>query len=144
MSSGKVRLRHVAAFSGSRKISTAGAFMVRISLGRLHELHAEDLMVVVGDCPTGVDRVVRDYCKSRGIDVLCGLANWNLLGRRAGPRRNSAMVEVVVALKKAGWSASAHAFPSLESRGTRNFIGLCQVSTLEIEVMWVDGGDALS
>lgn len=45
----------------------------------------------VGDCPTGLDRMVREMIPSTHIDVHC--ASWELHGKAAGPIRNRAMLE---------------------------------------------------
>ena len=52
----------------------------------------EQLVVLVGDCPTGADAMVREWCEAKGVIYLLGVAPWNQQGKRAGPRRNLAMV----------------------------------------------------
>jgi hypothetical protein len=49
------------------------------------------LLVVVGDCPTGVDAITRDACDAWGLCVQAYVADWSV-GRRAGPERNGRMV----------------------------------------------------
>lgn len=53
--------------------------------------------VIVGDCPTGIDLHVRDWCHDRKIiDPTFGYtvfeADWNQFGLSAGPKRNREMV----------------------------------------------------
>ncbi len=45
----------------------------------------------VGDCPTGLDRMVREMIPCTHIDVH--RASWTLHGKAAGPIRNRAMLE---------------------------------------------------
>lgn len=60
---------------------------------RVREAWAFDrLLVVVGDCPTGVDAIVRDACEAWGLHVKVYVADWHEFGRRAGPYRNGQMV----------------------------------------------------
>lgn len=49
------------------------------------------LLVVVGDCPTGVDAITREACETWGLQVKVYEADWDE-GRRAGPVRNGRMV----------------------------------------------------
>jgi len=48
---------------------------------------------IVGDCKTGIDKCVRDWCKDRGHEVKVYAADWDTHGRAAGPIRNKAMVK---------------------------------------------------
>lgn len=50
-----------------------------------------DAHIIVGDCPTGADAIVRDHWPSEQTSVH--FANWSLLGRAAGARRNQEMVD---------------------------------------------------
>lgn len=50
------------------------------------------LLVVVGDCPTGVDAITREACETWGLAVKVYEAAWAREGRRAGPVRNGRMV----------------------------------------------------
>lgn len=45
----------------------------------------------VGDCPTGLDRVVREIIPATHVDVHH--ASWTLYGKAAGPIRNRTMLE---------------------------------------------------
>jgi len=67
--------------------------------------------VHVGDCPTGVDKFVRDYCSADRVKVFA--ADWTR-GQSAGPIRNGRMLkgcEILIA-----FPGAAH------SPGTRNAI----------------------
>lgn len=55
------------------------------------------VVVVHGDCPTGADRIARDWAERRNADGWRvehepHPADWNSLGRGAGFARNAAMV----------------------------------------------------
>lgn len=51
--------------------------------------------LVVGDCPTGADRIARDWYLETPTCRRCLTfdANWKVYGKRAGPIRNQAMVD---------------------------------------------------
>lgn len=70
--------------------------------------------VHVGDCPTGLDRTVRDFCKSKRIPVRIYEADWKTHGKAAGPIRNRHMVEM------AGPDAVVIAFPG--GKGTESCV----------------------
>ncbi|TVZ01226.1 DUF2493 domain-containing protein [Trebonia kvetii] len=48
--------------------------------------------IVVGDCPTGADRLADQWALEREVDVERHRAAWNTYGRAAGPIRNLQMV----------------------------------------------------
>lgn len=69
--------------------------------------------VYVGDCPTGIDRYVLNYCEfSDGFRMF--RADWNKHGKAAGPIRNREMLEA------AGKDAIVIAFPG--GRDTENCV----------------------
>lgn len=75
------------------------------------------LVLVHGDCPTGADRIVRDFVEAHPVAVSQGHlgqepypADWSG-GHRAGPRRNLAMVDLGADL--------CLAYPRGVSKGTR-------------------------
>jgi hypothetical protein len=80
-------------------------------------------LVIVGDCPTGVDPMARAEakCGTGGPrDLMVFDADWDALGKRAGPMRNKDMVRAAIELSQypphhdvRGW-----AFPGPKSRGT--------------------------
>lgn len=49
--------------------------------------------VLVGDCPTGVDKWVRDWTTDYGIPCQVYKADWEREGKKAGPLRNQWMVD---------------------------------------------------
>jgi len=48
-----------------------------------------DFVVIVGCCPTGLDKMVRDFFKEEAVVFE---ADWHKYGRAAGPLRNKAML----------------------------------------------------
>jgi len=69
-------------------------------------------VLVVGDCPTGVDKIARDCWEFQGLPVEVHKADWNKHGKAAGPIRNQEMVDSGIDL--------GAAFILGESRGTRD------------------------
>lgn len=70
--------------------------------------------LVVGDCPTGVDRIAREYGQDVGCRIEVMMADWENQGKAAGPMRNQAIVD-----RLRGRAGSyLLAFPGPESRGT--------------------------
>lgn len=55
-----------------------------------HTLASDTL--VVGDCPTGADRIATDRWREFGGHLEVHRADWSRWGRAAGPRRNLDMV----------------------------------------------------
>lgn len=49
--------------------------------------------VFVGDCPTGVDKIVSDWCNDNKVDHKIFVADWDKFGKHAGPLRNREMLE---------------------------------------------------
>lgn len=103
--------------TGARDTAPAQDAYVRGKLAELQEadraLHGDRLMIVVdGRCPTGgVDRAAQKWAeRTDGVESEGHPAKWKQLGDRAGPARNTEMVQL-----------GAHivlAFPGQWSRGT--------------------------
>lgn len=62
-------------------------------LDSLMRIHGDNLIVVHGDCPTGVDRAFREACENRKVTHEPHPADWAKHGKSAGPRRNQQMVD---------------------------------------------------
>lgn len=72
--------------TGSRTISVRD----QESISRVFDLLGYSLpQIVVGDCPTGVDRLARE----KFLEAEVHRADWDTHGRAAGPIRNQAMVD---------------------------------------------------
>ena len=114
----------IAVFTGTRQNTDEGTAAVRAKLYSLQVQHHDELSVLVGDCPTGIDAHVRLYCKERGIDYATFNANWEYHKKRAGPRRNTFMVQIAVNLKIAGAPVRVfyYAPPGVKCAGTRNCV----------------------
>ena len=50
-----------------------------------------DLHFILGDCPTGLDKIARDICEEFCISNEVYTADWGI-GKGAGPERNARMV----------------------------------------------------
>lgn len=86
-------------------------------------------LVIVGDCPTGVDAVARG-CSWWSVEPFA--ADWNRFGKAAGPKRNRVMVLVADAYRHEH-HVETLAFPAGESRGTRNCIALAKGQGLQVK-----------
>jgi len=115
--------------------------------GTREELSAEDRAMVldliapyaerasaigVGDCPTGIDALVREAYP----EALFFTAAWGALGNRAGPERNGRMV---------AWAAEVPgsvllAFPGPSSRGTWDCVRQARAAGLSVLIKRVGGG----
>jgi len=49
-------------------------------------------VVVLGCCPTGVDKYALDWCLESGTFFWLFNADWDKYGKMAGPRRNAEMI----------------------------------------------------
>jgi hypothetical protein len=55
-------------------------------------LQGREPVLVVGDCPTGADRIAYRWATAARVPTDVHIANWRDYGKAAGPRRNIAMV----------------------------------------------------
>lgn len=86
--------------------------------------------VVVSGGARGVDTFAEVAAKARGLDTLIFHADWERLGRRAGPIRNERIIAHADRLV-AFWNGS--------SRGTLNSLVLANRASLPIEIYGADG-----
>ncbi|MEW2415330.1 SLOG family protein [Streptomyces sp. NPDC046866] len=74
--------------------------------------HTRDLWLVVGDCPTGADRIAYQWATTAMVPIDAHIADWTTHGKAAGPIRNAAMVrsgaDVVLAFIKDGSRGASH------------------------------------
>jgi hypothetical protein len=109
--------------------------LARKIIGRLVARHgANDLVIVHGDCPTGVDAAFDKAAYEGIIEVERFPANWAELGKAAGPRRNAMMVAT-----GPDFAIACHR-DLLSSKGTLGCVKLCWEA--EIPVWLVDAEDA--
>jgi hypothetical protein len=70
-----------------------GEFADRVVTGLLAK-HGPGLVIVHGACPTGVDASIDEAAREIGVEVEPHPADWDRLGKRAGPVRNQEMVDL--------------------------------------------------
>ncbi len=102
-------------------------------VARIRDKLGADLVIVHGDCPTGVDRSFRLACEELGVEHEPHPADWDSVGDgvevhhwtgrsydpSAGPRRNQAMVDL-----GADYAIALHKSIAY-SRGTRDCVRRC-------------------
>ena len=86
---------------------------------------------ILGDCPTGIDKLARELCDELGVAYSLHICDWD---NESGPQRNARMVAQGVRLKGEGHDARCFAFPSRNSKGTRNCIRLAREAGLVTRV----------
>lgn len=120
--------------TGTRsQLSDADRATIRQELQDFAKQHGRPDLVMHGDCD-GVDRFVseriRQALPQTAIFAIPG--DWGRYDKKAGPYRNSAMVQLALLLRD--WSTYEIrflAFPRGESKGTRDCAGKCQAAGFE-------------
>ncbi len=102
-------MRRALLVTGSRSLEDWGLVKAELEAERPN-------IVIVGDCPTGVDAFTRVWCICQSVTCRVYKADWRKHGRAAGPLRNSEMVRRAVEL-----GATVLAFPR-GGPGTRDCI----------------------
>lgn len=74
-------------------------------------------LVIHGDAP-GADTMAKEWAEYHDVFCLPFPAQWDELGKRAGPERNKAMVRVAIELVDYGHEVIVAAFPIANSKGT--------------------------
>jgi hypothetical protein len=87
-----------------------------------------DVTEVVSGCARGADKLGERWAEEMGIPIARYPADWNRYGNAAGPRRNDEMAKNADALV---------AFPTRDSRGTRDMIRRARVRGLKWKVVEV-------
>lgn len=116
--------------TGTRETDPDIASIVVQVLEQMWTRHGTALVLVLGDCPTGVDHYAAEWASSMSVPSETYIARWDEHGRAAGPRRNQKMVDE-------GKPDRAIAFPWGESRGTRDCIRRCQDAGVPVAVFEV-------
>lgn len=88
-----------------------------------------DAVLVVGDCPRGVDKIAYEYWVDGGGIAECFIADWDKHGRGAGMIRNNAMVS--------SGADVCLAFITPKSRGTRHCAKQARKKGVEVR-LWVE------
>jgi hypothetical protein len=81
----------------------------------LQSLRGVDCLVILGDCPTGIDEEAKEFCEKAKIDFMRIHAHWKKFHRAAGPIRNKRMLVE-------GQPDEVWAFPVPNSTGTKNMM----------------------
>lgn len=90
----------------------------------LHDLHGDSLVIVHGDCPTGADKMAKEFCLIMDIEQEPHPADWDTYGHAAGPIRNAKMVALGADV--------CVAYPLGNSRGTRGCMALADAAGIEV------------
>lgn len=69
----------------------------------------------------GTDKAAHDCALDAGRQPIRLDANWDVHERSAGPIRNGAMANMLVALRGGGWTIACHAFPG-DGPGTKDMM----------------------
>ena len=116
------------AFSGGRDYEPEPYDIAVAATKFVH--HFNDMVVLVGDCKTGVDRVVRKHFKGWGKEPMrIYMADWSANRKAAGPIRNMDMVDDADALI---------AFWDGKSPGTKNCIKCATDKGIPVLIMPID------
>jgi len=96
-------------------------------LGGAYDRNA--VLLIEGECPHGgADIIARDVWWSQGRPVLGVPANWETLGKRAGPERNQRMVDMMPDL--------CVAFLQPGSRGTVDCVARARAAGIPVKEVW--------
>ncbi len=86
-------------------------------------------LILVGDCPTGVDKLVDDM---RAWPTKRFEADWKNQGKGAGPIRNRKLVDYAINLELEAYFL---AFPGPKSKGTIDCITACAMAGIPGKVV---------
>ena len=97
----------------------------------LQTFRVEDIETIVSGGARGADSLAERFAARQGLPIVVIPAEWNKYGRRAGPLRNTEIVNSVDALA---------AFWDGVSRGTRDVIGKARAAGRFVTVFPCDRG----
>ena len=100
------------AISGSRNYPSARSWLVQQCIATEYRRFNEDVLFLVGDCPTGADYHAKSFLETAGWPYREFFADWKKYGRKAGPIRNHEMIDFGAEL--------LIAFPMDGSKGTKD------------------------
>jgi hypothetical protein len=98
------------AISGSRRYTLS--WLVQECIATEYRKSHGEILFLVGDCPTGADRIAKSFLETAGWPYKEFYADWARDGRAAGPLRNREMIDFGAEL--------LIAFPDSDSRGTKD------------------------
>lgn len=87
-----------------------------------------NLLLYVGDCPGGVDRLAWAWAMERNIPRRRFVAQWRRYGLAAGPKRNRSMISAAVETPARGRAVAV--FPG--GRGTADCAGVAYLAGLPV------------
>ncbi len=104
-------------------------------LGRVLKASGPDVLIH-GGCQ-GADLAAEHWAyqvSKRDVEVIAMPAMWRRFGNSAGPRRNEAMLRVLLSLAECGYDVEVHGFVLPSSRGTWNCINRAKQSQVPVYV----------
>lgn len=121
----------IAVFTGSRHPGHYEELFTKLQA--LRDLRDTNLTptIFVGDCPTGVDAIVREYAQDYGLPIAVFHAHWKVHGPKAGPIRNGVMIRTAWKLEEAGERVTVYYYASEDSRGTRDCVSRADQAGLD-------------
>lgn len=132
--------RHLMLVTGSRKWTAEDPLWKACEHFRLGMNIYDMIHVMHGACPTGLDKMFEDLCDSFvSITSLPIPAQWDMFNKQAGPKRNSAMVDMARVLSDYGWRVACYGFPLPDSKGTWDCMRKARASCIDTYVVGADG-----
>lgn len=122
----------VIAFTGSRHWKDKSLVSeVILTAKKVAEKKDRTLLCLHGDCPTGLDYMVRYLCEVHGIFQIPIPAPWKI-GKKAGPLRNTLLLQTAQRM------GATHllAFPEEGSKGTKD----CMEQAYDFGIRVIDFG----
>lgn len=111
---GRVMISKVAVITGSRNWNRS-----ELIWGDLVIFNPQ--LILVGDCPTGADKFALEWASNGRCPILVFNADWKTDGKKAGPLRNSRLVNCAKSLPD-HCIVKYFAYPVGDSPGTRDCI----------------------
>lgn len=114
---------------GTRTFGSHAMHIGQMHLALRRLLDQDKLVIIHGGC-RGADQMADAWCQDHEVHQVVYRADWDTHGRKAGPIRNSEMLESGVDLVVAFWD--------LKSRGTKDTIDKARAKGIPVEV-WHHG-----
>jgi hypothetical protein len=101
------------------------------AIGRVLEPYQPGTVLIHGDAG-GADTYAAGWGEYYDYVVLDMPAQWKRDGKGAGPARNYAMLDVLLALRRCGYDVAVLAFPLPQSRGTRHMMQIARAAKVDV------------
>jgi len=88
-------------------------------------------IIIHGDA-AGVDSQVNSMAQERGMTIIPCPAQWKVYGKSAGPKRNTEMLNMLIALRNVGYECKVYAYPKKDSRGTNDMIAQARIARFHV------------